>query len=175
MILFAAAGCMTAATNDDGQKGTTAPAAERATSLPKDATKNQDGTYSWIDKEGKQWMYRKTAAGYVRSLTGAVQRAPLTIPKDAVANPDGSYIWTDKAGQKWAFRNSPFGVMKTPWTAPAPSGAEPVDTVTKVIDKGDTVRFERPSPFGVTGYEKKKSELNEDERRLYEASKAKPE
>ena len=50
----------------------------------------------------------------------------------------------------------------------------PPDTsMIKVIDKGDTVRFERPSPFGPMGWEKKKSELTDEERRIFDAYKAK--
>lgn len=101
----------------------------------------------------------------------------VTIPKDAVANPDGvSYAWTDKQGKKWTFTKTPFGIMKAPVTD-APATAAPASDLagTKAIDKGDTVRFEHPSPFGVTSYEKKKSDLNDDEKRLLESQNAKTE
>lgn len=90
----------------------------------------------------------------------------VTIPKDAVRNANGTYSYTDKDGKKWVFMNSPFGVIK--------SQAKDTDdgTVgTRVIDKGDTVRFERPSPFGTIKWEKKKSELTDAERKLVEAQK----
>jgi hypothetical protein len=170
-----------AANADDAQnaaqnaapKSTTAP---RALSLPKDAVKNPDGTYAWTDKQGAKWIYSKTDAGYSRSAAAAQAAGPVVIPKDAVAAPNGSFVWTDKAGKKWAFWNTPFGVLKNPAVDPAPpSAAETTDTLTRVVDKGDTVRFERTTPFGVSGYEKQKSELNADERRLYENSKTKPE
>jgi hypothetical protein len=128
----------------------------------------------WTDKQGKQWLYRKSGTGYTRTVAPAIPIHNLQIPKDAVKNSDGTYDWTDKGGQKWKFAYTPFGLVKNPIDAPATHPAPP-DTTTRVIDKGDTVRFERPSPFGVSGYDKKKSELNDDERRLYEASKTKPE
>jgi hypothetical protein len=48
-------------------------------------------------------------------------------------------------------------------------------SLTKAIDKGDTVRFERPSPFGMVNWEKKKSDLTDDERHLLDAQNAKTE
>jgi len=100
----------------------------------------------------------------------------VTIPKDAVPNADGgSYAWTDKDGKKWTFTKTPFGIMKSPVTsAPVPTPSADLSG-TKAIDKGDTVRFERPGPFGVTAWEKKKTDLNDDERRLFESQNAKTE
>jgi hypothetical protein len=99
----------------------------------------------------------------------------VTIPKDAVANPDGTYSYTDKDGKKWIYTKTPFGVMKAiASSTPAPAGAAP-DSATKVIDKGDTVRFERPGPFGTMSWEKKKSDLTEEERHILDAQNPKSE
>jgi hypothetical protein len=99
----------------------------------------------------------------------------IVIPKDAVPNGDNfSYTWTDKDGKKWIFARSPFGTTKNP--APEQSPDAGVDhTLTKAIDKGDTVRFEHPSPFGTTAYEKKKTELTDDERKIFDAQHPKTE
>jgi hypothetical protein len=101
----------------------------------------------------------------------------VTIPKDAIANPDGvSYSYTDKQGKKWTFTKTPFGIMKAPAADPAAVAAPASDlSGVKTIDKGDTVRFERAGPFGVMNWEKKKTDLNDDERRLFETQNAKPE
>jgi hypothetical protein len=180
MFLIAAAACAPAATAADAKKTTTA--APRALALPKDAVKNPDGTFAWTDKQGTKWIYTKTTAGYTRSTAAAVQAARVVvIPKDAVAGPDGSFLWTDKAGKKWAFWNTPFGVVKNAVADPAPPSAAAAtaaaanDTLTKVVDKGDTVRFEHTTPFGISAYEKQKSALTDEERRLYDASQTKPE
>lgn len=114
----------------------------------------------------------------------------VAIPKDAVQNPDGTYSYTDKDGKKWIYIKTPFGVVKnaapdTPASTDPPPDSSPtkpgdrstkaVDGLTKAIDKGDTVRFERTSPFGKVTWEKKKSELTEDERQILDAQTAKTE
>ncbi len=38
--------------------------------------------------------------------------------------------------------------------------------VTKAFDEGDTVRFERPSPFGTSVWRKKKSELDAADQKI---------
>jgi len=93
-----------------------------------------------------------------------------TIPKDAVPNPDGiSYVYTDKEGKKWVYAKTPFGVTRSP-ASDTPVSAPDLST-TKAIDKGDTVRFERPGPFGTLSWEKKKADLTDDERHILEAQK----
>jgi hypothetical protein len=98
----------------------------------------------------------------------------VTIPKDAIPSPDGlSFSYTDKQGKKWTYRKTPFGIMKTPDTgAPAETPAADLSG-TKAIDKGDTVRFERPGPFGVMSWEKKKTELTDDEQHILDGQNAK--
>jgi hypothetical protein len=92
---------------------------------------------------------------------------PVTIPKDAVPLPGGSFSYTDKNGKKWIYTNTPFGVSRVEDMGPPPAAG--VDPNTKAIDKGDVVRFERPSPFGTMTWEKKKTELTDEERQMVEA------
>jgi hypothetical protein len=111
---------------------------------------------------------------------GATKKKPatpapqaVTIPKDAVPNADGtSYLYTDKQGKKWVYAKTPFGIIKNAYSD-APAAAPAADTgATKAIDQGETVKFERPSPFGTMSYEKKKSDLTDDERRVLAGSSA---
>jgi hypothetical protein len=102
---------------------------------------------------------------------------PLVIPKDASPNPDGTYSYTDKAGKKWVYSKTPFGISKIQdmsGSAPAIAAA-PAGQFVKATDNGDTVKFERQSPFGPTKWEKKKSELTDEERAVVERQTAKPE
>ena len=116
--------------------------------------------------DGKDKKSKKKAA--------APASQALTIPKDAVPNSDGlGYAWTDKDGKKWVYAKTPFGVTRSPASDTAASG--PDLSTTKAIDKGDTVRFERSSPFGPMIWEKKKSDLTDDERHLVDALNAKTE
>lgn len=96
---------------------------------------------------------------------------PLTIPADATANPDGTYSYTDKAGKQWIYSKTPFGVSKIQNTAAAPSGftTTPKEQLIQTADQGDTVKFTRQTPFGPTTWEKKKSELTDEERTLYQS------
>jgi len=100
----------------------------------------------------------------------------VTIPKDAVPNADGNtYTYTDKQGKKWIYAKTPFGIMKNAASdAGSAAPTSSVDSLTKAIDKGDSVRFERPGPFGTIGWEKKKTDLTDDERRTFEAQNVKP-
>lgn len=119
-----------------------------------------------------------SAADAKKTKKAAPAPQAVTIPKGAVANPDGvSYSYTDKQGKKWTYTKTPFGIMKTAAVDPAAAAAAPASDLAgvKTIDKGDTVRFERPGPFGVMNWEKKKTDLNDDERRLFESQNAKPE
>ena len=138
--------------------------------IPKDAVANADGTWSWTDKQGKHWTYKNTPFGVSRvasqdaadSVTNA--RLPAGVPKGAIRKADGNYAWTDASGKKWIFAVTPFGLSRTP-AASAPDW--------KVTDKGDTVRFERSGgPMGPSVWEKKKTELNDEERSAYESQKA---
>ena len=95
---------------------------------------------------------------------------PVVIPKEAVANPDGTYSYTDKAGKKWLYGNTPFGISKVEDTRGMNGGfpTTPVEQLVKSTDNGETVKFERQTPFGPARWERKKSELNDEERRVYE-------
>jgi hypothetical protein len=106
------------------------------------------------------------------ATTSATTRAPTsaaTVPEDAVKNADGTWNYTDKQGRKWVYVNTPFGIMKTDVTDAESRPSAPPNTATKVIDKGDTVRFEQPGPFGPIAWEKKKSDLTDQERQMVEA------
>ena len=117
---------------------------------------------------------QKKTATTAKAAVPVVQ--PLVIPKDATANSDGTYSYTDKAGKKWIFSKTPFGISKVQdmtGTAPMMPAAPPGQFM-KAFDNGDTVKFERQSPFGTTKWEKKKSELTDEERAVVERQAAAP-
>jgi len=100
---------------------------------------------------------------------------PLTVPKDAVETEPGFYRWSDKDGKVWTYRRTPFGVVRWPADAISVSekstgGAAEVPSAlagVRVSDAGESVRFERDTPFGKKVWTRKKSELNADEKALW--------
>jgi hypothetical protein len=88
--------------------------------------------------------------------------AKTAIPDDAVEVEPGLYRAVDKKGETWFYRRTPFGVSKYKAEEAAPAAVAP-DSDLKVADLGETVRFERKTPFGVRSWTKKKSELNKEE------------
>ena len=95
---------------------------------------------------------------------------PLTIPKDAKPGENGTFKYTDKDGRKWSYSTTPFGISRVVDMGPAP-GNYTAPVASKAIDLGDTVRFEQPGPFGVMHWEKKKTELSDEERQVFEKQK----
>jgi hypothetical protein len=112
---------------------------------------------------------KKAAASAAQTAAKPVVNTiqPVVIPKDAVPNSNGTYSWTDKAGKKWVYSKTPFGISKIEDTSSMALNAAPQATpAVKVTDNGDTVKFERPSPFGVMKWEKKKTELTDEEKAM---------
>jgi len=95
---------------------------------------------------------------------------PAGIPAAAVKAGD-SYRYTDAQGRQWIYRQTPFGVSRTPAednaAKTAPAQPKPGDNI-RATDHGDTVRFERPGPFGMYRWERKKSDLDAAERAALE-------
>ncbi len=99
----------------------------------------------------------------------------MTIPTDAVKTGDNTYSKTDAQGRTWIYSKTPFGVTKAEQTDSSQKGAAvispPVEGLTAVED-GDSIKFERPSPFGKQSWSRKKSDLTDDERAVWERQKA---
>lgn len=94
--------------------------------------------------------------------------AEVTIPAGATPVGDGSYRYTDAQGKKWIYRKTPFGVAKNE-ERPAPVRTGP--DLTTAREEGDTVYFEKPNPFGITKWQKKKSELTAEEQAVLDRQK----
>src|SRR5579872_273279 len=97
----------------------------------------------------------------------------LTLPAGAKKVEPGTYTFTDAQGKKWIYRQTPFGLSKAE-DKPAPeAAAAPAGAATTATEDGDTIRFERPGPFGIYHWQKKKTDLTDDEKAAWEQSKAK--
>jgi len=137
-----------------------------------------------------------------RDNAAAGKPAPLSIPAGSIEIAPGVYKHTDSAGKESIYRKTPFGIVKmndttdagarSPETAPVEranpfsggkdasakstsaktTSAKTTTPLVIAIEEGDTVRFERTTPFGPAKWTRKKSELNEDEREILERSRA---
>jgi hypothetical protein len=124
-----------------------------------------------------------------------------TIPAGAVKTPEGAYRFTDAQGKSWIYRETPFGVSRVPdaplhaagtssvqtpfgatKTSGAPAAATAVtagkpagDSTAQVtaVAKGDTIQFQKPTPFGATSWKKNKSDLTPEEQKIWEREQAK--
>ncbi len=99
--------------------------------------------------------------------------AAQTIPAGAKQIEPYLYSYQDANGKKWLYRETPFGLVKM---EDKPAATEPVvDKGTPVIvkDQGETVRFEKNTPFGIQTWTKKKTELNDYEKTLMPSSNTK--
>jgi hypothetical protein len=111
-----------------------------------------------------------------------------TIPAGAKLIGPNLYRYTDSSGKTWNYRQTPFGLSR--WeensaSAPqpaAPSTAQDAHTQENqvksepvvVTDLGDSYRFEKKTPFGVSTWVSKKSELTDKEKALAAAHQAQP-
>lgn len=122
---------------------------------------------------------RKPSPRSAKSKRAPVTPAPeLTLPPDAVEIDPNTYSQTDKQGKKWIYRKTPFGLAKIEDNS-APSGAlekakaaEDEERIT-AVENGDSIRFERASPFGQYRWSRRKTELNETEQAIWNREREK--
>jgi hypothetical protein len=126
-------------------------AATPAPAVSVDTTLNQPAAASASSKAG---------ARITRVPDGAKEIAPNT------------HRYQDAQGKVWIYRQTPFGLTryeegshKRDIAAKQPATEENV----KVSEIGDSVRFERKGPFGNYVWTRKKTELDEKERALWES------
>jgi hypothetical protein len=105
-------------------------------------------------------------------LLAAADQAPqrLAVPQGATATAPATYSYTDAEGRKWIYHTSPFGVTREPEGAPSRFTRDYSNV--KATEQGDSIRFERPTPFGPFRWQTKKSDLNEMERTVWQREQA---
>lgn len=88
-----------------------------------------------------------------------------SVPAAATqAGPD-LYRYTDISGKTWLYSRTPFGISKRE-DKPATQSAIYDSQLVTVTDLGDSVRFERKVPFGITTWVSKKNELTDGEQAM---------
>lgn len=107
---------------------------------------------------------KKSAAASAPANVAPAKR--MEIPAGAVER-DGRFYYTDPQGKKWIYVRTPFGASRMedkPEAYRAPVKAEDPFANVKITESGDTVTFERPGAFGVSKWQRKKSELTDEEK-----------
>ena len=103
---------------------------------------------------------KKTAAnrGKQNASTTSGKKSTTTAPKSV----------TEADGKTYEIRETPFGPMKFPVKTENSAREASADAFLKIVEEGDSLRFRRQSPFGVTEWVRKKSELNDTEKQAWE-------
>ena len=88
-----------------------------------------------------------------------------SIPAAATQAGSNLYRYTDASGKTWLYSRTPFGVSKRE-EKPVKQPVVRDSQLMTVTDLGDSVRFERTTPFGITTWVSKKSELTDGEQAM---------
>ncbi|MEN6608039.1 MAG: hypothetical protein ABFD60_12415 [Bryobacteraceae bacterium] len=91
----------------------------------------------------------------------------ITLPAGAKEVEANVWRYTDDKGKVWIYRRTPFGLSRFEETA-ASKDDDIAPSNMKAVEEGDSIRFERPTPFGTARWVRKKSELNDVERAAWE-------
>lgn len=115
----------------------------------------------------------KTVTAKAAKLAPAAKPAPaLTVPEDAERIAEHTYRKREANGKVYIYRRTPFGVSRVEeGSVQQAMPSQPKSELITAIEDGDTVRFERPGPFGKSVWTRKKSELTAEERSIVEKQK----
>jgi hypothetical protein len=121
------------------------------------------------DKDTKQSKDASKAAP--SKAASSADPAASVIPKGATQVEPNLYRYTDAQGKTWLYRRLPFGVSKYEEKPEQPALAEQPALV--VRDLGDSVEFQRNTPFGISKWVTKKTDLTEEQKAAVAAEEAK--
>jgi hypothetical protein len=116
---------------------------------------------------------KKSKAAPAKAAPAKVQE--VVVPAGAVEVQPNIYRFTDPQGKTWIYNKTPFGVSRmedravsVEETQKAQDGTARLIAGTTAVEDGDSIRFERDSPFGRMKWQRKKTELNEVERAAWD-------
>lgn len=95
------------------------------------------------------------------------QLAPgsITVPANAVEIEPGLFQARDaKTGKTWHYRRTPFGVSRFEPQVRKDTTVEEAGLIEITSKEGDTINFERRTPFGKAKWSRKRTELNAAEK-----------
>jgi len=119
----------------------------------------------------KNALFLLSLAIFAVALVAAEAKKPAApppgVPDGATQVDPNTYRYTDAEGKAWIYRRSPFGVLKTE-DKPVEAAPVKVPEGMKASEDGDSIRFERPSPFGMFRWSRKKSDLSDIEQAAWD-------
>jgi hypothetical protein len=110
----------------------------------------------------------KAAPAAERKKTAAAQEKKNAPPPQGKSTTSSPKRVTEADGKTYEIRDTPFGPMKFPVKTQDPAREASADAFLSVVEEGDSLRFRRQTPFGVNEWVRKKSELNDTEKRVWE-------
>jgi hypothetical protein len=122
--------------------------------VPKGAVAISPVEYRFKDTKGKTWIYRQTPFGYSKSE----EKAAGASTAGETPTPFGASVKAGPAAGQGAQAPNPFGSRDR---------AEP-QAVIRAKEDGDSIRFEKSTPFGGLKWTRKKSELTAEEQEAWD-------
>jgi len=110
----------------------------------------------------------KTAPAAQQKKTAAAQGKKSASTTQGKSTAPAPKRVTEADGKTYEIRDTPFGPMKFPVKTEEAAREATADAFLKVSEEGDSLRFRRQTPFGVTEWVRKKSELNDTEKQAWE-------
>jgi hypothetical protein len=117
--------------------------------------------------------FRLLIAVTIVSIAGLCAEPPASSKTGKDTLEPGSTRVTDENGKRWILKKTPFGVAKiaeVDETSDRALRAKETSIGIRAFDAGDSVRFERMTPFGKSTWTKKKAELDDSEQAAWTAS-----
>ncbi len=105
-------------------------------------------------------------AGAQEKSSGAAEAKEKATEQQKKESPAPKRV-TGADGKTYVIRQTPFGPVKVEEKSGDAKADEPPADF-RAFQEGDNIRFEKPTPFGVARWVRKKSELNDMERAVWE-------
>ncbi len=113
-----------------------------------------------------------TLAAVALAVAQPEPKPPAGVPANAKKLNEDTWRAVDEKGKVWHYQSSPFGWMKAPALSVSEQQkrdgvGDPLEGIT-VKEIGESLKFSRPGPFGAYNWTKKKTDLNDVEKAVWE-------
>ncbi|MFN7648659.1 MAG: hypothetical protein ACK5UT_14215 [Acidobacteriota bacterium] len=104
------------------------------------------------------------------------RKPPAGVPANATMVDEITWRAVDAQGKPWMYKVTPFGLMKSAELTVTEQQkrdgvSDPLEGMS-VKEEGGLLKFSRTGPFGVSNWTKKKTDLDAEEKAVWERSQA---